>query len=281
MNGLFRSCLAWALLATACGGDGGASDGSGGAAGGGGAATLDVLGACRDFAARFCELAAPCCESAYGGYDREACEHDFFEETCNPGDQAVAAGIATFHPEATEPCLEAQAKSLGECQVDFRRGAELRKQIWSQCKIIRGSTVAGLNCSATVTCAQPDGEATAVCASPGGVCTELRFLGEGQTCPFPNGTVPLCDVGTYCTAEAAEETGVCAPVTPEGAGCEPLVNNRECGLGSYCDLADAVCRPVEPGASCAQGTECASFICDDTTQTCEPQEAVIARSRCR
>jgi hypothetical protein len=60
------------------------------------------------------------------------------------------------------------------------------------------------------------------------------------------------------------ETGTCEPATVEGAECDPVLLNPECGLGRYCDLTDAVCRRAVNfgGPSCEQDNECVSFICD-------------------
>ncbi len=60
-------------------------------------------------------------------------------------------------------------------------------------------------------------------------------------------------------------SGTCEPNVPEGEACDPDVPlNPECGLGSYCGLDDGVCHRATNfgGPSCAQNSECVSFICE-------------------
>ncbi len=140
--------------------------------------------------------------------------------------------------------------------------------MWTACKVVRGTVRPGGSCSTPVMCEPPEGAGTTACVQ--GRCREIRMLSEGEGCPYPLGDVPLCDVGLYCTASQQGETGRCEVATAEGAGCDPVMLNQACGLGSYCDLELGVCRTATNfgGPSCSQGTECVSFLCDGVTGSC-------------
>ena len=61
---------------------------------------------------------------AVPGSTVEACVSRVMSETCRPAADAVAAGLATYHPEAEAGCLEAHASS------DVRRILKIRPAPW-------------------------------------------------------------------------------------------------------------------------------------------------------
>ena len=235
-----------------------------------------VLSSCRLFAERLCQSAESCCIESSGSFDAATCVDDVAHDVCSPAADAVAAGFATYHEEAVEPCLEAHAVSHQTCVADWRELLELRRGIWSACKVVQGTSAAGRGCTTSVTCAQPEGASVARCVA--GSCRMLELLGEGAECPYPNGEVSVCDEGLYCTALERDEIGVCATATANGAPCNPVPLNPECGLGSYCDADAAVCRVAENfgGPSCELGPECVSFNCDRITGECVAPLATVA-----
>ncbi len=235
-----------------------------------------VLSSCRLFAERLCQSAEACCIESTGSFDAQTCVDGVAHDVCGPAADAVAAGFATYHEEAVEPCLAAHAVSHQTCIADWRELLELRRGIWSACKVVQGTSAPGRGCTSSVTCSQPEGASVARCIA--GSCRVLELLGEGAECPYPNGEVSVCDDGLYCTALERDEIGVCAPATPNDAACDPVPLNPECGLGSYCDADAAVCRRAENfgGPSCALGPECVSFNCDRISGECAAPLATVA-----
>jgi hypothetical protein len=181
---------------------------------------------------------------------------------CETAAQLVAAGRAEYDAGAEEACLAAHQRSHDACVPDWDEIVSSRQEVWSVCRVIKGKVPAGGSCSSPSMCASPEGNATSDCVQ--GVCRERRFLAEGEACPYPLGNVSVCESGLYCSAMQRGETGTCEPATVEGAECDPVLLNPECGLGRYCDLTDAVCRRAVNfgGPSCEQDNECVSFICD-------------------
>jgi hypothetical protein len=228
----------------------------------------EVIERCSDFAARLCASAADCCESSRGAFSAERCASSFIAEFCDSAGQVVGEGVATYHPDVEQDCLEAWGRAHDTCVADWEEIVAIRRDVWSACKMVRGTVEAGRGCSTSSACAQPDGPKTARCLpdpltrSP--TCQVLEILEEGAECRYPLGDVSVCDVGLYCTTTERDVLGACAPIVPEGQGCDASVPlNPECGLGSYCGLDDAVChRAINfGGPSCAQSTECVSFTC--------------------
>jgi hypothetical protein len=228
---------------------------------------------CSDFAARLCASAANCCESATGTFSAERCTTDFVGDVCRIYSQVVNEEIATYHPESEEPCLAAWARAHATCVVDWEEIIAIRRDVWSACKVLRGSFEAGRGCTTSSECAQPDGPATARCLPDPVIprqltCQVLETLGEGAQCRFPSGDVSVCDVGLYCTTTELGVLGTCAPAVPEGEACDPDVPlNPECGLGSYCGLDDGLCHRATNfgGPSCTEAPECVSFKCEDSS----------------
>ncbi len=228
-----------------------------------------VLADCTDFGTRLCAAAAPCCTQASSTpFDEDSCVATYVEQVCTPSAQLVAAGLATYDASSADACLAAHQSAYDTCIADWEQTVAIRRELWASCRAIDGVTAEGQGCDDDARCALPDGDATAACVQ--GVCRTIELLPEGAACPFPNGDVSTCDLGLYCTATSADEVGTCVPATPEGAMCDPTFLNMECGLGSYCDLTDAVCKKATNlgGQSCTQDTECISFVCDRVTQTC-------------
>jgi len=235
-----------------------------------------VLDSCEAFAERLCQSAQPCCEASGRAFDLTTCRDDVVADVCAPAADAVAAGFASYHEEAVEPCLAAHAVSHETCTADWSELLELRRGIWSACKVIQGTSAPGRGCTSSVTCSQPEGASVARCVA--GRCRALELLAEGAECPYPNGEVSVCDAGLYCTARERDEIGVCAPATAPGDACDPVALNPECGLGSYCDLEAGVCRSAQNygGPSCEQATECVSFECDRIIGECVPPLPTVA-----
>ncbi len=229
-----------------------------------------VLSDCTDFGTRLCAAAAPCCTQASPSFEQDDCVATYVEKVCTPSAQLVAAGLATYDASSADACLAAHQSSYDTCVADWEATVAIRRELWASCRVINGVTPEGEGCDNDARCALPDGDATAACVE--GVCRKIELLVEGAACPFPNGDVSTCDVGLYCTAESPGETGTCVRATPEGAMCDPIFLNMECGLGSYCDLTEGVCKKATNlgGPRCTQDTECVSFICERVTQTCRP-----------
>ncbi|HEX6764945.1 MAG TPA: hypothetical protein VF103_05690 [Polyangiaceae bacterium] len=228
----------------------------------------EVRERCSSFAARLCASAAECCESSGDAFSRELCASSFTSEFCGPASQVVGEGIATYHPEAEEPCLAAWARAHETCVADWEEIIALRQDVWSACKMVQGTVEPGRGCSSSSACAQPEGPATARClpdpTTRQPTCQVLEILGQGAECPYPLGDVSVCDVGFYCTATERGTLGTCDPITADGQECDTSIPiNQECGLGSYCGLDDGVCHRATNfgGPSCAQSTECVSFTC--------------------
>jgi hypothetical protein len=222
----------------------------------------EVLRACRSFAERLCAGAETCCTSSEGSFSQAGCVEGVVADLCETAAQLVASGRATYDASAEDACIAAQGRSHDTCVPDWDELAAIRRDVWSSCRVINGTVRPGGSCTASIMCATPPGEATSDCVS--GVCRERYFLEQGDACPYPNGNVSVCGAGLYCTALQRGETGSCEPATAEGAACDPVMLNPECGLGRYCDLTDAVCRVAVNfgGPSCDQDNECVSFICE-------------------
>jgi hypothetical protein len=271
------------VAATGCGSDdepGSDPPGGTGSGGAGGTASGpsrdEVLASCTQFASELCESASECCAMTAPDSTVDTCVQEMVSQVCRPGADAVAAGLATYHPEAESDCLAAHALSHQTCVADWKELLELRRGIWSSCKVIRGTLMPGRGCTTPVTCAPPEGIGTARCVA--GTCRVVEILSEGAECPYPNGEVSVCDAGLYCTSTERDVIGSCQPVTPTGEACDPVELNPECGLGSYCDLDEGICKVAENfgGPSCTQGTECVSFVCDDVTGECEEALPTVA-----
>jgi hypothetical protein len=228
-----------------------------------------VLAECTDFGRRLCAAAEPCCAQS-APFVLDDCVATYVQQVCTPSAQLVAAGYATFDPTSADACLAAHASSYAECVVDWDETVAIRRELWQSCRVINGLLPEGHSCDNDARCALPDGDATAACVE--GVCQTIALLPAGAACPFPNGDVSTCDLGLTCTATEVGETGTCVPATPEGEPCDPVFLNTECGLGSYCDLVEGVCKKATNfgGPSCTQDTECVSFICDRAAGQCRP-----------
>ena len=241
----------------------------------------DVRMRCLDFARRLCESAENCCRSSYGGFDLDGCIAELDSDVCRPGGDTVQAGLAEYDDTAEDACLAAHAEAHAVCVPDFMQTIELRKQIFSSCKVLRGFGPPGQGCTTRITCEQPDGPVSADCVR--GQCSLIEVLPQDATCPYPDGEVSVCDNGLYCTAAGRGESGICAPATGLAEVCDSaMLGNQECGLGNYCDLVDSTCKPATNfgGPSCSQGTECVSLLCDRVAGECNLPPAVVAESLC-
>ena len=238
-----------------------------------------VLSACTDFAARLCADSAACCTQAYGNYDAQGCQNTLQNEVCRPGADAVEAGFASYDERAVEPCLAAHAQANAICVPTWQQNLELRKSLWSACKVLRGTTEVGKGCTTDITCAEPDGAKTALCVA--GVCRVLEVLPSGAPCPVQNGAVSTCDAGLYCTT-TFDTPGVCERATPANSSCSGELSDPSCGFGNYCDPQAKLCKKTVNvgGPSCAQGLECVSFDCDRITQMCAPAPAIVSKHEC-
>jgi len=273
-------CLLPALLLTACSSaetnDGRGSD----------AEPTDpgaiVYDNCVDYATRRCQASEGCCQQAYGEFEFEGCLTWFKRDVCHPAADAVTAGRATFDESAVEDCLAAHAEELAICTPTWKQTIQLRKRIYAACRIIDGKSKLGSGCSVSATCQNVEGDATVVC-SPRNVCEKIEVLGEGAECPFPSGAMSVCDDGLTCDAAGLGTTGHCVRAPASGDPCDPTsLESIECGLGSYCDVDSATCKVAENmgGPGCAQSTECVSFDCNRSANTCEAAYPVVQRVTC-
>lgn len=234
-----------------------------------------VLRACTSFAERLCAGAEACCTSTVEGFSPDGCVQAMVADLCETAAQLVAAGKAQYDASAEEPCLAAQQRSHDTCVPDWAELVAIRREVWSSCRVIQGTVRPGGSCTASIMCAAPEGEATSDCVL--GMCRERRLLAEGEACPYPNGNVSVCEPGLYCTAVERDEIGSCVPATAEGAACDPVTPNPECGLGNFCDLTEGVCVKAVNfgGPPCDQDTECVSFLCDELTHECRDAPSTV------
>jgi hypothetical protein len=247
----------------------------------GSGADTSVFDACVAFATELCADAEGCCTDSYGGFDQDGCVTTFKRDVCRPGADAVNAGKAVFDEDAVPGCLVAQAEAHRVCVPTWRQTLELRKKIYAACRVIDGKSPPGSGCSIAATCRRPEGNATVECIK--NVCTVIEVLAEGAACPFPSGSVSVCDEGLTCDAPGLGSSGHCVPAPATGTACDSnVLESTACGLGSYCDTASAECRLASNlgGSGCAQSTECVSFECDRMASTCAPAPAVLSRDTC-
>jgi hypothetical protein len=245
------------------------------------ASDTSVFDHCVDFAARLCADAEPCCQTAYGGYDADGCLDSFKREVCRPGADAVTAGKATFNEAAVEDCLAAHAEAHAVCVPTWRQTLELRKQIYTACRVLDGVTPPGRPCAVAANCKRPEGAAGVECVK--NVCQVVAILPEGAECPFPSGSVSVCDDGLACDAPGLETSGHCVPAIAPGESCDASVlEGTDCGLGSYCDPETAECMLATNlgGSGCAQSNQCVSFDCNRLANECAPAPAVLSRDTC-
>jgi len=266
----------WALLA-ACGSDPAPQPTT--QAGSSGDTTDQVLDDCARFAQELCTSAAACC-STVATFVVDDCVTSYVAEVCMPSAQLVAAGLATYDASSLPGCLAAHQSAFDVCVADWEQTLAIRRELWASCHAIDGTLAEGQPCDDDARCALPEGE-TATSACVQGVCRKIALLGADAPCPYPNGDVSTCDLGLTCTAGAAGELGTCIAATPEGAACDPVPLNTECGLGFYCDLTDASCKKATAlgGEACAQDTECVSFVCDRVLHVCN-EPLTTAASLC-
>jgi hypothetical protein len=227
-----------------------------------------VLSECTEYAGRLCESAAACCNQVTT-FVPDDCVTTYVGKVCLPSAQIVAAGLATYDATGADDCLAAHQRAYDTCLANWEEEVTIKLDLWASCHVVDGTVAEGGSCDNDARCAAPPGElATSICVHER--CTTVRMLGEGEACPFPNGDVSTCDLGLYCTADAQGAVGTCIRATADGDACDPTFLNLECGLGSYCDLTDAVCKKATNlgGPSCTQDTECVSFHCDRVLQTC-------------
>jgi hypothetical protein len=233
----------------------------------------DVLGQvemeCTDYARRLCQSAAACCNRVTT-FVEDDCVDYYVAQVCVPSAQLVAAGLATYDATSADDCLAAQQRSFDICLATWDQEVAIRLDLWASCHVIDGNVLEGGGCDNDARCAAPPEGVVGTSICRDHHCAIISLLEEGDPCPFPDGNVSTCNLGLYCTAPGAGEMGTCVPSPGEGEACEPKVQSLECGLGSYCDLTEAVCKKATNmgGPTCNQGTECASFVCDRLLQTC-------------
>ena len=240
-----------------------------------------VFDSCVDFATRLCADAEGCCQQAYGGFDAAGCLATFKREVCRPGADAVTAGKATFNADSVEDCLAAHAAAHAVCIPTWPQTLELRKKIYAACRVIDGTAEPGRGCAIAATCKHPEGVATSECVK--NVCQVVEILPEGAECPFPSGSVSVCDNGLACDAPGLEASGHCVKAIATGETCDGgVLEGTECGLGNYCDPATATCQVTQNlgGSGCAQSNECVSFDCNRIANECAPAPAVVSRDTC-
>jgi hypothetical protein len=240
-----------------------------------------VFDRCVDFATKLCADAAGCCQTAYGDFNADGCLDSFKRDVCHPGADAVMLGKAVFNQGAVEGCLAAHAVAHAICVPTWKQTLELRKQIYGACRVIDGLTEPGRGCAISATCKNPDGAGSAECVK--NVCQIVEVLPEGTECPFPSGSVSVCDDGLACDAPGLGASGHCVKAVAAGKSCDgSVLEGTDCGLGSYCDPDAAVCRVAENlgGSGCAQSNECVSFDCNRIENACAMAPAVVAQDTC-
>jgi hypothetical protein len=240
-----------------------------------------VFDGCVDFAIRLCADAESCCRQAYGDFDPDGCLATFKRDVCRPAADAVTAGKATFNEGAVEACLAAHAQAHAVCTPTWQQTLDLRKEIYSACRVIDGTTEPGRGCAISTTCKHPDGVATADCVK--NVCRVIEILPEGAECPFPSGSVSVCDEGLACDALGLGDTGHCVKAIATGETCDgSRLEGTECGLGSFCDPETSRCQVAQNvgGKGCSQSNECVSFDCNRLADECAPAPAVVSRDTC-
>ena len=240
-----------------------------------------VFDNCVSFATRLCADAEGCCQTAYGDFSADGCVDTFKRDVCRPGADSVAAGKATFNEAAVEGCLEAHAAAHAVCIPTWKQTLELRKKINSACRVLDGNAEPGKSCAIAAQCKHPPGTATAQCVK--NKCEVVEILAEGAECPFPSGSVSVCDDGLACDAPGLGASAHCVKAVASGDTCDASVlEGTDCGLGSYCDPESAVCRVAENlgGSGCAQSTQCVSFDCNRLANECAPAPAVLSRDTC-
>lgn len=240
-----------------------------------------VFDNCVSFATRLCADAEGCCQTAYGDFSAEGCVDTFKREVCGPGADSVAVGKATFNEASVEGCLEAHAVAHAVCIPTWKQTLELRKKISAACRVLDGTAEPGKSCAITAQCKRPPNATSAECVK--GKCQVVEILGEGAVCPFPSGSVSVCDDGLACDAPGLGATGHCVKAVAGGEACDASVlEGTDCGLGSYCDRESATCKVAENtgGSGCAQSTQCVSFDCDRLANACAPAPAVLSRDTC-
>ncbi len=240
-----------------------------------------VFDNCVDFATRLCADAEGCCRAAYGDFSADGCLATFKREVCRPGADAVTAGKATFNAGAIDDCLAAHAAAHAVCTPTWKQTLELRKKIYSACRVLDGTAEPGRGCAIATTCKHPPGAATAECVK--NVCRVIEILPEGAECPFPSGSVSVCDDGLACDAPGLGTSGHCIKAVAAGESCDASVlEATDCGLGSFCDPETALCRVAvnTGGAGCSQSNECVSFECNRIANECAPAPAVLSQETC-
>jgi hypothetical protein len=240
-----------------------------------------VFDNCVDFATRLCADGEGCCRSAYGDFSADGCLATFKREVCRPGADAVKAGKATFNEGAVDDCLAAHAAAHAVCVPTWKQALELRKKIYSACRVLDGTAAPGSGCGTGITCKHPAGMATADCVK--NVCRVIEILPEGAECPFPSGSVSVCDDGLACDAPGLGTSGHCVKAVATAGSCDASVlEGTDCGLGNFCDPATAQCQVASNvgGTGCAQSNECVSFECDRLANECAPAPAVLSEDTC-
>jgi hypothetical protein len=240
-----------------------------------------VFDNCVAFATELCADAEGCCRTAYGDFSAEGCLETFKRTVCHPGADAVTAGKATFDEGAVAGCLEAHADAHAICTPTWQQTLELRKKIDGACRVLCGTTEPGGRCGSAAHCKAPEGAVSADCVK--NVCTLIEILPEGVECPFPSGSVSVCDDGLACDAKGLGATGHCVPAVAMDATCDASVlEGSDCGLGRFCDPETERCRLATNmgGPGCSQSNECVSFDCDRLAGECAPAPAVLSRATC-
>jgi hypothetical protein len=240
-----------------------------------------VLDACLEFAERLCADAQGCCEQTYGELDIEGCMLTFRQDVCGPEVDAVNAGFATFDAEAIDACVAARAEGVRICVPTWAETLELRKRIYSDCRIFDGKVPLGGACTTAAACQRPAGAATVTCVNH--VCEAIEVLPEGAPCKFPSGEVSVCDAGLACDAAGLGAMGQCVQAVATGDTCDSsMLEGTDCGLGSYCDQETATCQVATNmgGVGCSQSTECVSFECNRLANTCGAAPSVVSRETC-
>jgi hypothetical protein len=233
---------------------------------GSGATSGDYKAFTQQFAARYCELAASCCQQVGITADQLSCELSV-AFVLGEDARSLTSGRGAFDADVAAQCLAALPVFLSGCSPPSDK-PELCA------RVIRGSVAPGGVCGWSTDCEAPE-SGSAYCAIESwqepleGTCVARPPSTVGSSCAYGQ-----CDDDPtlYC----AVSDGLCAPKLAQGELCSM---DAPCGEGLVCrsdGSAAYSCEPPSPLGSdcssgdCAPGMYCASGKCAPQKQPGEP-----------
>lgn len=95
------------------------------------------------------------------------------------------------------------------------------------------------------------------------VCSLNSLLACGKTCDVSGASKGICGDGMTCVSSGNTATGSCKTALEYGCSCD---YDKEC-LNGYCMVG--VCQNLRnAGETCTANAQCASAVCDSTTNSC-------------